>query len=67
MILDSLNTEERAKLSQGKCPDCDRQLLNGLQGSGIINITCQSCDAVFGMIIRFNQSILEKFFEEEGE
>ena len=66
MILDSLALWEQVKLSQGRCPDCERQLLDGIRGSAVINIECGSCGAVFSMVINFGQDEVKDFLEIAG-
>ena len=52
MILECLTIEQQARIAQGKCPDCDGQLVEGPRESGAATIKCQLCGAVFpGLVI----------------
>lgn len=67
MILEALTLGERAKLSQGQCPDCERPLGDEIRGNAVINIECPSCGIVFSMVVDFKQgALLKEFFEIAG-
>ena len=63
MNLESLTSGERVKLPRGTCPDCEKQLLDGMPGSAAVNIECQSCSTIFSMVMNFSDNEVRDLLE----
>ena len=59
-LIDGLTEKQRKRLWEGKCADCDGNLLAGPHGGMSINYMCEKCKN------RFNVCIIKNTFAESG-